>query len=279
MPLMQQDGWVYDSQLPSIAVGQHRLEAELWAHFWDENDFPGQYPIMIADETEAATIPQSPATSTKIIPQPYGHSASTSKQMAPQSRRNSDLHQKPIPCGPAALNKFSSRQLSDERPTFSGNPTATYVVSEFQKTKAWEAILNHKGKDYAPRYGWDEQGLPNYTILCFIGNGFDLLYGSDRKQFLKPVYDAFPKFFIVYQRVRRGFMILWLEAKARYLAAMLAGSGELWGEFKQCWAFLKSWASQKGAPVDIATYLKRYKGDDRAWADANRLTPPASSIK
>lgn len=68
-------------------------------------------------------------------------------------------------------------------------------------------------------------------------------------------------------------MFIWLEHKGYQTSAMTAES-ELWEEFKECWAFLKSWANQQGEAVNIVEYMESYNGDAKTWAEAVHLTPP-----
>lgn len=78
----------------------------------------------------------------------------------------------------------------------------------------------------------------------------------------------------MFQKIQRGFLIIWLEVKTVEQTVALATNPKLWKAFKECWTFLKSWASQPGDAMNVATYLENYAGDAEAQAEADNLMPP-----
>jgi hypothetical protein len=112
-----------------------------------------------------------------------------------------------------------------------------------------------------------------YSIICFANNGFQAFCGK-HQQYFNAIKEAFSTFSVMFQKIQRGFMIIWLEARSFEQTVALGTNPELWNSFKECWAFLKSWASQPGDAVDVVSYLENYTGDAEAQAEADRLIPP-----
>jgi hypothetical protein len=82
----------------------------------------------------------------------------------------------------------------------------------------------------------------------------------------------------MFQRVQRGFMIIWVEARSIEQTVALGADPEVWKEFKECWAFLKSWASQEGDARNVMTWMEHYTGDAHAQAEADKLLPPPHPV-
>jgi hypothetical protein len=142
------------------------------------------------------------------------------------------------------------------------------------RDEARKVLFIKKGAHYAPRHGWDKAtGLPIYTILCFARNGFHAFCG-EHQEYFNAVRQAFPTFCIMFQRVQRGFMIIWVEARSIEQTVALDTDPEVWKEFKECWAFLKSWASQEGDARNVVMWMEHYAGDAQAQAEADKLLPP-----
>jgi hypothetical protein len=89
-------------------------------------------------------------------------------------------------------------------PAVVGNAALVRVTGSV-RDEAIRAILHKKGASYVPSHGWDNDGLPKYSIPCFAINGLQALLGADGTDNSYPaIRNAFPSFKIMFQKVRMG---------------------------------------------------------------------------
>jgi hypothetical protein len=126
------------------------------------------------------------------------------------------LAQKHHPRGPTAP-KYSANNTSlsnlqaaippksvQKGPAVVGNAALVRVTGSV-RDEAIRAILHKKGASYVPSHGWDNDGLPKYSIPCFAINGLQALLGADGMDNSYPaIRNAFPSFKIMFQKVRMG---------------------------------------------------------------------------
>ena len=69
-----------------------------------------------------------------------------------------------------------------------------------------------------------------------------------------------------------------METRTVEQTTKLREKGEAWEEFKSCWAFFQSWASQKGDALNVIEFKEKYTGDTKAGAEADKLPTPGFPI-
>jgi hypothetical protein len=120
------------------------------------------------------------------------------------------------PRGPTALkNSANNTSLSNlqaalppksvpKGPAVLGNAVLVRMTGSV-RDEAIRAILHKKGASYVPSHGWDNDGLPKYSIPCFAINGLQAFLGADGMDNSYPaIRNAFPSFKIMFQKVRIG---------------------------------------------------------------------------
>jgi hypothetical protein len=187
-----------------------------------------------------------------------------------------DFVQITVPLNPIAPNPLQTSHFIQQPPP---KPEVQPVIPKRELTpylrdEARKVLFIKKGNHYVPRHGWDRAtGLPLYSILCFSRNGFHAFCG-EHQEYFNAVRQAFHTFCLMFQKIQRGFMIIWVEARSAEQTVALGTDLELWNEFKECWAFLKSWAGQEGDATNVVYYMENYAGDTEARAEADNLLPP-----
>jgi hypothetical protein len=121
--------------------------------------------------------------------------------------RNEDTFSPNIPTK-HAYSKYTRSEQPLPAPLKSGvqaAPTAPRRrLTAKQRAEVVRVILHRKGDGYIPKHGWDNFGLPMYSITCFANNGFFAFTGENQIYF-NTISQAFPKFRVMYQKIWMGF--------------------------------------------------------------------------
>ncbi|CAL3973606.1 unnamed protein product [Diplocarpon coronariae] len=226
------------------AIQQFMLEFWIWDKHWPGLDFPGSYPTKIDLPN---TMPQ-PSSSVVVKLQDTVSHLSTSS---------------PVEHFPVILltGDGETDRLRDE---------------------ARAAILKIKGNSFVPFHGWDTktadtfEGLPYYAIICTAVNGFQRFCGKGQEYFKVIRTHFYPVARIMYQRSRYGLMVIWIEAPTAEHAVLLNSNESAWRNFKECWAFLKSWSVMYRGKmaVDTVQYLKDWQAAVEVDLDNIELERP-----
>ncbi|OWP02325.1 histone methyltransferase [Marssonina coronariae] len=221
------------------AIQQFMLEFWIWDKHWPGLDFPGSYPTKIDLPN---TMPQ-PSSSVVVKLQDTVSHLSTSS---------------PVEHFPVILltGDGETDRLRDE---------------------ARAAILKIKGNSFVPFHGWDTKtGLPYYAIICTAVNGFQRFCGKGQEYFKVIRTHFYPVARIMYQRSRYGLMVIWIEAPTAEHAVLLNSNESAWRNFKECWAFLKSWSVMYRGKmaVDTVQYLKDWQAAVEVDLDNIELERP-----
>ncbi|CZS95295.1 hypothetical protein WAI453_011275 [Rhynchosporium graminicola] len=251
-------------------VQQYMLELWTWNQYWYETPFPGHEPekIEVEDMEEDGYDPASLEFET--APEYEGNifAYTPSAVLTQYHPFNSDSevdHSQGI---------HAHHSLSSPTRHY---PTIQPISEESLRTECREAILQHKGPDYIPYHGWDEEtGIPRYSILCLASNGFFALCGP-RSEYFRVVKQHFSSTArIMYQRARNGLMVIWIEAPRTNHVVEFRENVRMWNAFKACWAFLKCWsdAAGEGGADNIADFLMGWRGDERVGEVIEMEYPP-----
>jgi hypothetical protein len=140
--------------------------------------------------------------------------------------------------GPSTQPAAHSMMLPAQPLTASTRPVVPQSVP--QPSAGRQAIIKRRGPYYEPIHGWDGD-LPRYSLECRAIAGYPCLAGPSHS-YLEHIESRYPQFTVMYQRVERGYMVIWPEAINRKVATDLHGDDELWKQFIELYLLLQSWS-------------------------------------
>ena len=86
--------------------------------------------------------------------------------------------------------------------------------------------------------GIQTQVFPGYSLHCTAERGYPDLVGREQS-YINHIQSQYPLFRVMHQGIKRGYMVIWPEAKTPRAAADLAGDEELLKQFIELYLLLK----------------------------------------
>ncbi|KAF8860131.1 hypothetical protein BDZ45DRAFT_741738 [Acephala macrosclerotiorum] len=294
----QRDLWRVSKRVDG-AIRQYHLEKEVWTTYFGQasGEFPGVFPEMISPPSSEHGKGSTNVARSSQLSQSESSSLAAQFISAPVAdRRSSEREgaygvQVYVPISFEEAGPITQRHTKHASPPIELKSNTEVEVERLIKEVQQEVQLNihglpkkpktpqghlvmlpsastrrdiraeierRKGKGYQPAYGW-ELDMPRYVIICDKSRNAAEKFGGSGARYLIKVQAAFPSIAINWQCIRPGFMVIWIEGIGEYNTTQLNADRKLWEKFKNCYAFLKTWAdngNKNGHSMNIVEYLE-----------------------